>query len=71
MSDYPDQRGRQIAIGDCVLRTAVDDGAPLWSSNGTVVGFGRKLIRVQWDGFGYDDRKLYHSTSGHVLRVQS
>lgn len=58
---YADDRGAPLAAGARVVSTGTDDGSPLWAIRGTVVGFGRTRIRVQWDGFGYDTAFPFHA----------
>lgn len=66
-----DDRGTDLSVGDRVVQTAVDDGAPAWATRGTVVGFGRTRVRVQWDGYGYDERIPFHAARPTALRKGS
>lgn len=65
--DWRDKYGRPLAVGDEVRRVTVDDGAPLWALSGTVVGFGRTRVYVQWTAWSYEARKPHHATYGTAL----
>lgn len=63
-----DDFGNELAVGDRVLKTAIDDGAPMWAGRGFVIGFGRVRPRVQWDSWFYDDAFPYHTPRPTALR---
>lgn len=51
-----DQFGIELAVGDRVMRTAVDRGAPAWAREGRIVGMTPNRIEVEWHGANYDYR---------------
>lgn len=63
-----DDQGAELRIGDRIVRTAIDSGAPGWANRGTVVGLGRVRVQVQWDSYMYDIAVPHHSCSPSVVR---
>lgn len=65
-STMNDDRGNAIRTGDIVhvLYTDRDRGAELWMHQGTVVGFGRTRVRVQFPA-----RNLPCTVGPECLRV--
>lgn len=61
-----DDRGNEIKVGDTVVLTQRDSdrGAYNWMWKGTVVGFGRTRVRVQ-----FPSRTDVSTVGGECLRV--
>lgn len=57
MSTFTDQLGHCLAVGDRVFKVDRRTGAVLWSTGGTIVGFGRTRIHVKWSGHHYDEKR--------------
>lgn len=51
-----DRKGQTLSVGDRVIPTYWGNEVPLYLSNtkATVVGFGRKNVKVQFDSYSYD-----------------
>jgi len=69
MAKWVDESGRPLQVGARVVSTGVDDGQPLWAHWGTVRGFGRARVAVQWDGFDYDGRDWHRCHPTGLRRV--
>lgn len=66
---FTDWRNRPLSAGTRVAATEVVSGAPAWADAGTVVGFGRARVRVQWESYRYDDATPFHTVAtGPVSR---
>lgn len=63
-----DDRGNPIQVGDEIVTTCIDRdrGAEMWMHKGTVVGFGRTRVKVQ-----FPSRTDVSSVGGECLRVCS
>jgi hypothetical protein len=61
-----DDKGTPLNIGDEVVMTCInrDRGAEMWMWRGTVVGFGRTRVKVQ-----FPSRTDPQSVGGECLRV--
>lgn len=63
---FRDDRGQPISVGDmvCLVFRDSDRGAYGWMEKGTVVGFGRTRVRVQ-----FPSRTDISTVGGECLRV--
>lgn len=70
---WTDKFGAPLSAGDRVVAVCIDDGAPGWAHQGTVAGFGRTRVKVEWDGWSYEPlasgrRQAPHSPPPSALR---
>ena len=64
-----DYMGTTISLGDTVIAGSYGYGTPKGTSHGTVVGFTKTKVKVQWSGYLYDATMPYYTARPNMIRV--
>lgn len=71
MEDFVDQFGTPLNVGDRVIRTQIDRGAPAWATTGTIVALRRTRIGIRWHYRGYGPGEFHTTRPENVRKVRT